>query len=169
MTLVLVGAWLTSFPDRNPSATAEARTQRSGDSGALLPGLPGYPQLLKISWLPPCASDAEDRCWAISDLGAEPDRSRGGVRPISARNWTDLGVRWRGGRGGRPCGPSSSSSPSLPISAPVAPAALAASASLSAPASFSGRGRRRALRGRSSTARRCAGRPRDLRRPRTWR
>jgi len=28
-----------------------------------------------------------------TDLGAELDRSRAGTRPISTRNWTDLGVK----------------------------------------------------------------------------
>ncbi|EJF46288.1 hypothetical protein HMPREF1318_2416 [Actinomyces massiliensis F0489] len=32
-------------------------------------------------------------------LGAELDRSRRGVRPISVRKWTDFGADWRAGLG----------------------------------------------------------------------
>ena len=80
-TLVFISAWLTRFPDGNPSATAEAKSRRPLSGSGIL--LPGYPQLLKMPWF----CDAR----RLRMIAA-------GLSVISSRSTTDLGAG-RGGRG----------------------------------------------------------------------
>jgi len=105
VTLVLVGAWLTSFPDRNPSATAEAKSRRPLSGSGVL--LPGYPQLVKMPWFCDArrlrmiaAGLSLISSRSTTDLDAEVDRFRGGVRPISARRWTDFAAEYDRSRAG---------------------------------------------------------------------
>ena len=109
-TLVFISAWLTRFPDGNPSATAEAKSRRPLSGSGIL--LPGYPQLLKMPWFCDArrlrmiaAGLSVISSRSTTDLDAEVDRFRGGVRPISARKWTDFAAEYdRSRRGARRAG-----------------------------------------------------------------